>query len=77
MKPAGPPLLRQDVPIAPVGVYVVSVTGETRPVEVKYNGLAGGRHQWLSVSKYRMAEAHRVGWTFVPPLTDVHVVVKP
>src|SRR5690606_30477947 len=47
--PPKPPPLRQDVPIAPVGVYIRSRTGETEPVELRYDGMRGGRHQWRSV----------------------------
>lgn len=75
--PPKPPPLRQDVPIAPVGVYIRSRTGETEPVELRYDGMRGARHQWRSVEKYKIGQVWKVGAQWVPPLTTFSIDIRP
>ena len=80
--PPKPPLHKQDVPIAPRGIYVVSVTGEKQPVAWRYAGKDPYVvHQRESVSEYRKAEVFRVGMEadggWMPPLSSINVRIRP
>lgn len=75
--PPKPPPLKQDTPIAPVGVFARSRTGEVVPVEVRYDGMRGRFHHWRSVEKYHVTQVWKVGWQWLPPLSKVYVDIRP
>lgn len=66
----------QETPTPPVGLTVRCRTGETQPVEVRYGGLKGGRHQWYSTEQFFPSQVWRVGWRWISPDADVEILLR-
>ena len=62
-------------------MYVVSVTGEKQPIELRYAGRECRVNRWETIGEYRMDEVFKVGMEadggWMPPLTDVYIRIKP